>query len=269
MSKNANDDHYLESGWSLTTPADDTVMRQIVQAMGGDIVSLGHAADARTIVTDDFAASDVGIDGAFSNFAVLLRPLLPDRATDVIGQIDAFYDVERAHGFAGVFSVWPSPEFGKAGWVLGGHPPAHYLPAGRHAPEDPQNVVIRPASSHADLHAIIDCANAAYGTSADPAALVSQHSLEDHRRRYWLAESEGRVAGGSSSWLGDQLTYVTLVATHPDFRRRGIGRAVTWRASLAQPTLPAALISTDEGRLLYDEMGFLRLLRLTLWYRHR
>ncbi|MGE3798777.1 MAG: GNAT family N-acetyltransferase, partial [Thermomicrobiales bacterium] len=80
---------------------------------------------------------------------------------------------------------------------------------------------------------------------------------------------EGRVAGGSSSWLGDQLTYVTLVATHPDFRRRGVGRALTWRASLAQPSLPAALISTDEGRLLYDEMGFLRLLRLTLWYRHR
>ena len=76
-------------------------------------------------------------------------------------------------------------------------------------------------------------------------------------------------AGGSAAFLTPELTYVSLVATHPRFRRRGIGAALSWQAALVQEGVPSALLSTDEGRLLYDRMGYLRLLRFTFWYRMR
>ncbi len=269
MNDAASGPERLESGWDPDTPPDDSVMLQIVHAVAGDILSLAGAAGARSMATGEFVAVDVGEAGAFTNFAVLLRPLSPDNESDVIEQISAFYINKGISGFAGIFTLWPAPDFRNHGWTLGGHPPVHYLPPNASPGSDPPDLAIRLAKSVDDLVKIVECANAAYGTESDPHALVSSRSLEDPRRRYWIAELDGRVVGGASSWLGDALTYVSLVATHPDFRRQGIGRALTWRASLVQPGKPAALLSTDEGRLLYDQVGFLRLLRMTLWYRFR
>ena len=55
----------------------------------------------------------------------------------------------------------------------------------------------------------------------------------------------------------------------PEARGRGYGAALTWRATLADPTLPALLIATEEGRSVYERMGYTTLFRLTLWSRDR
>ena len=60
-----------------------------------------------------------------------------------------------------------------------------------------------------------------------------------------------------------------LVATIPDARGRGYGEALTWHAARADPSLPAMLLSSDDGRSIYERMGFLPLQRITLWYRSR
>jgi hypothetical protein len=57
--------------------------------------------------------------------------------------------------------------------------------------------------------------------------------------------------------------------TVPEARRRGVGTALTWRAALADPARPAALLASDLGRGVYERMGFLPLLRFTLWSRER
>jgi hypothetical protein len=44
---------------------------------------------------------------------------------------------------------------------------------------------------------------------------------------------------------------------------------LTSRAALAEPGLPAMLLSSDMGRRIYDRMGFLPLYRFSLWYRGR
>lgn len=62
---------------------------------------------------------------------------------------------------------------------------------------------------------------------------------------------------------------MVLVATVPEARRRGFGEALTWQAALAEPGLPAMLLSSDPGRPVYERMGFLPLFRSTLWYRDR
>ncbi len=54
-----------------------------------------------------------------------------------------------------------------------------------------------------------------------------------------------------------------------DVRGRGIGRAMTAAATAAATDRPAMLISSDDGRPVYDRLGYLPLLRFTLWAGHR
>lgn len=260
----------LETGWDLTTPPDDTILHLTMRAVAADTLNQAGATGARWIETEFFVASDLGVSGAYANTVVLLRPLTPDVAPGVIEQINTFFATDDAKGFACIYSVWPEPDFSKDGWTLGGHPPVHFLPAGAPIAADPEGILIRPAETVSDLYGIIDCANAAFdGKPSVPSAVVSERSLLEPRRRYWVALCDGQIVGGCSLWLGAQVTYVSLVATDSDFRRRGIGRALTSRANVAQPENPVVLISSDDGRALYDQMGYFRLMRLTFWYRVR
>ncbi len=45
----------------------------------------------------------------------------------------------------------------------------------------------------------------------------------------------------------------------------GFGAAVTWAATLADPSKPALLIASDPGQPVYERMGYLRLMRMTMW----
>ena len=49
----------------------------------------------------------------------------------------------------------------------------------------------------------------------------------------------------------------------------GCGAALTWRATLADPALPALLLATEEGRPVYEQISYLALFRFTLWSRDR
>jgi len=40
---------------------------------------------------------------------------------------------------------------------------------------------------------------------------------------------------------------------------------VTWAASSIDPSLPAVLIASDDGRPVYDRLGYLSIARWTLW----
>jgi GNAT superfamily N-acetyltransferase len=63
------------------------------------------------------------------------------------------------------------------------------------------------------------------------------------------------------------LVEVDWVATAPSARGHGYGTALTWAAIDAAPGLPAVLIASDDGRPVYDKMGFLRLMRLSMYVR--
>jgi hypothetical protein len=49
-----------------------------------------------------------------------------------------------------------------------------------------------------------------------------------------------------------------------------VGRcSLTWRATLADPALPALLLATDDGRPVDERMGYLPLFRFTVWSHDR
>ena len=62
---------------------------------------------------------------------------------------------------------------------------------------------------------------------------------------------------------------VSFVATQPHARRRGYGAALTWQATLAEPSLPAILEASDDGRPVYERMGYRQVGRMSVWERPR
>jgi hypothetical protein len=50
-------------------------------------------------------------------------------------------------------------------------------------------------------------------------------------------------------------------------RGKGYGAALTWVATLADPTLPGVLIASDPGQPVYERMGYVRLTRVSMWFR--
>jgi hypothetical protein len=71
----------------------------------------------------------------------------------------------------------------------------------------------------------------------------------------------------SGARLGHGLVDVEWVSTRAEVRGQGIGAALTWAATLVEPDLPAALIASDDGQPVYEGMGYVRMMRLTLWHR--
>jgi hypothetical protein len=58
---------------------------------------------------------------------------------------------------------------------------------------------------------------------------------------------------------------VEFISVDATLRGRGFGAAITWAATLAQPELPAVLIASDDGRPVYERMGYATICRFTLW----
>lgn len=63
------------------------------------------------------------------------------------------------------------------------------------------------------------------------------------------------------------LTLVEYVAVLPQGRGQGAGAAVTWAATLSEPEQPAVLIASDDGRPVYERMGYRAIERWTAWLR--
>ena len=74
-----------------------------------------------------------------------------------------------------------------------------------------------------------------------------------------VATAESHVAHG--------VVNVEAVTTLAEHRGKGIGEAVTWAATLAEPSLPAVLIASDDGVGIYRRMGYLPVARWTMWFR--
>ena len=102
-----------------------------------------------------------------------------------------------------------------------------------------------------------------------PGAAFKVEMLADERQRLWVGWEGERPVSAASAFVAAGVNNVTLVATLPEARGRGYGAALTWRATLADPDLPAMLLATDDGRPVYERLGYLSLFRFTLWARNR
>ena len=85
--------------------------------------------------------------------------------------------------------------------------------------------------------------------------------------RVWVAWAAGAPAAVAAAHHHAGVTLVEYVATLPAARGRGAGAAVTWAATLSDPAAPAVLIASDDGRPVYERMGYIAVERWTVWLR--
>jgi hypothetical protein len=265
----------LETGWLPTTPIGDTYLRRFLLNWASGCAATAETFGGAGKELPAVHLADSGIPVAFSNCATLMQPLAAAAAPATLAAIDDFFGIgDRSRvGEVLLVSAWPTGDLRSYGWRLMGHPPLHLLPAGATPRPAPPGLAISEVRDRAGLHAwervVIEGYPLEGLADAPPGAIVNDAWLTDPRRRLWVGWSDGRPVCASSAWIEQGINDVTLVATIPTARRRGFGEALTWRATLADPALPAMLLSSDDGRPVYERMGYLPILRMTLWYRPR
>ena len=154
---------------------------------------------------------------------------------------------------------------------------------------------IRPLNVLRDLPAVADLIELCFSSTMDN---EGQRYLSDMRRAsrddsflHWAShmaetasmpltgyiwEQDGRIVGNASLIPfrdhGKRVYLIANVASHPDFRRRGIGRALTERAMVQTRAKIASAVwlhvrDDNPGAIkLYAELGFQEIARRTAWY---
>jgi len=80
--------------------------------------------------------------------------------------------------------------------------------------------------------------------------------------RCWVAEVDGRVAAILVIWMIVDEAHIATIATHPDFRRQGIGRELLTHAlkeAVQEGALRAFLevrAGNEAAMTMYHQMGF-------------
>ncbi|MEV1071301.1 GNAT family N-acetyltransferase [Micromonospora parva] len=81
----------------------------------------------------------------------------------------------------------------------------------------------------------------------------------------WLAYLRDRPAAAGCTFDDGSIVGVYWLATLPEYRSAGLGRAVMAKAINAHPDRPFMLTATEAGRPLYESMNF-RTVATTTWY---
>lgn len=261
------DDH-LSTGWEPDTAVDDTLVRQAVHLHGSWPTTIAKAIGRPWRWTDDWAGAFLADRGALSNTIVLLRP--PRDVAAVVALVEEVAELVPRGSPYFLVSPWQSVDLAAHGLTLLGHPP---LMVRFPAPHE------RPAPPGVDVVEVQDAAELAVAERV----LVEGYPMPDLEpltagdlfgpeilgpaTRVWLARVDGVPAAVAAAHLHGGVTLVEYVATLPVARGRGAGSAVTWAATLADPSHPALLIASDDGRPVYEAMGYVAVERWTAWLR--
>jgi hypothetical protein len=254
---------HLTHGWEPDTPASDSLLREFLEGTAARGEALAAATGGRATRRDGIALADLNSPIFFDNAAVLLAPGDYLDRDAVFAALNDFYPPERG---VVIFSAFPTWDFAPAGFELMGHPPFMVRPAGGDLPPLPDDLEIRRVDSEAEAATFATTIEAAYPMpGAAGSALVRGWNTEGITLFNGYYGDRCVATGGT--WNSEGVNDVNWISAMPETRRRGVGRAITYAATFADPTAPAVLIASDDGIGVYERMGYIRLLRLTLWFR--
>ena len=262
----AGADEVLEDGTGRTTPDGDNLVLDYVRAEAAAYRDIVSTNDGRTFVDDDLGLhlTDLGLPTPFGNTAHLTRPIRDDTRHDVVDALRDFY-VGNAGGPALVFSSWPTPNLATDGFIRVGHPPLMFRSPGPTAPTDVEIRTVADSDGLADFECtLIEAYPVAEMQPWVRGAFLSRAIL-DTPWHLFVAYDDGRPIATAGAYVTDRLVIVELVSTRPEARGRGAGAAATAAATAAAPDRPAMLIASDLGQGVYRGLGYISLLRQSLW----
>jgi GNAT superfamily N-acetyltransferase len=262
----------LDDGYREDTPLGDNLLMDFVRAEADAFEAMATANGGRILHDPDLGvhAVDSATASAFGNIATILRPV-GLTASVVADRLRRFYS-EGAGGPFLVFSAWPTPPPKSLGMAPVGHPPLMVRVPGPAVPPGPGGVEIGEVTGADELAELEATLYDAYPdpemVGAPPGALFAPSAL-DTAWRFYLARVDGRSVATAASWRSEGVTTVEMVSCRPEARGRGIGAAITAAAATDGTQQPAALIASDLGQGVYRSLGFVPVLRYTLWLGHR
>jgi GNAT superfamily N-acetyltransferase len=258
-------DAHLTTGWEPDVPPEDTLVRQAVLVHASWSTAVAAAAGRPWRTGPRWAGGWIGDRGALTNPVLLLQPLTDP--AEVLAEIGSLYP---RHVPYLLVSAWPTPDLRPHGLGLVGHPPLMVRLPGPGPDAAPPGVDVCEVHDADELavaervlvegYPLPELEPLTPGDLLDPALLRAT-------TRVWIARSDGEPAAVAAAHQHGGVTLVEFVATLPAARGRGAGAAVTWAATLADPARPAVLIASDDGRPVYERMGYVAVERWTVWLR--
>jgi ribosomal protein S18 acetylase RimI-like enzyme len=134
----------------------------------------------------------------------------------------------------------------------------------------PDGVEVLRVDDAALLDAVVEVDEAAFGGEAAlTRRFLPDAVLEDSAQRVYAARVDGRLVGAGESTTLDGVLGVFGIATRPEYRRRGIGTALTWflMADRADDADLAVLDASDLGESVYRRLGFTAMSTWEVWVR--
>lgn len=99
----------------------------------------------------------------------------------------------------------------------------------------------------------------------DHDSIMTERWLGEPGLHLFVGSTDRGPAGCSVALVAEGIVGVYMVAVLPAMRGRGVGEAVSWAATLADPSLPAVLQASDMGRPIYDRMGYRTIGTMQVW----
>ncbi|MGB7447716.1 MAG: hypothetical protein WA892_01175 [Ornithinimicrobium sp.] len=260
---------HLSTGWEPDVPAEDTLLRRYLLHWAAYCDGYALAGGGETHRTDAFAAADLRRPSGYFNSVTLLRPP-GDDLTEVLDEVDDF-----AAGGRGELLMWspwliPQTSLSARGWQLYGHPPLLARPPATLVPAPTAPALdIRRASTTEQLvhweqvavegYPMPELAGAAPGAVADPSLLT------DSRFGFWVGYEKDRAVSLGTSFVDYGIGSFALGVTRPEARRRGHWLAHAVARLRHSPDVWMTGVFSDFSRPGAESIGFVPLLRLSLW----
>jgi hypothetical protein len=267
-------DEVLETGCGPDTPRGDNLLNDFVQGEADAYAELALAR-ADCVVEDStfgLMLSDGGSASVFGNVAVLRRPLADTEWPAAARRMHQFYADQPGGSFL-VFSGWPTPDIHALGFGAIGHPPLMLRPP---AP------TLAPLPEGFEIHPVIDSRTAAQFERVmvlgypvpelDPdvaGGIIGVTPTKAPHWRHFVGYIHDEPVATGSAFVDERHVHVEFISALETTRGRGIGAAITAAATSVEPELPAMLIASDLGKPVYERLGYISMMRFTLWTGHR
>lgn len=253
----------LETGWRPDTPVDDSLLRQFLFNQAATNRWLAEARGGRVHETPDVTVAIAGDVSMYLNQALLRRPVLSD-ADPVLDQLDGLYAAAGVTGL--VVSLWPTPDLGARGWEVVGHPMLLARQPGLTPPGPASACEVSVVEDEAGLRAFEQVMVQGYPVApAGDGRPTFAARLAGGPVRFRLARVDGVPVAAAASHAAHGVVNLCMAATLPAARRLGAWRALVAARLGDAPRLPAVAFTSDDSRPGFLRMGFLPILRLTLW----
>lgn len=254
----------LETGWLPDTPIGDSVLRRFLANQADLQQQLVAAVDGRSARTSEIVMTDSRLATPLLNQAVLLRPIA-DVDDPVLDDLAAFY--ADSHGL--LLSAWPTPELGGRGWQLVGHPMFVVRgPSSTSVAVPSTGFTLRRAGTAEDLALVEQLVIDGYPLpelAGIPANRVLGAALLGGSIRHRIGYLNGTPVAAAANHVSHGVNNLCLAATQPAARRRGVWQALVEARCADAPDQPAVAFTSDDSRPGFIRLGFLPIIRFTLW----